>query len=83
MYVKYERCEQKGCYVKENKEQGVISNRQRWCELSVSQLLSQNKANCFLSAFDKENSIEFPLDSIYYLYMNSNPNLVLMSYAFL
>jgi len=27
-----------------------------------------------LSAFDKENSIEFPLDSVYYLYMKSNPN---------
>jgi len=24
--------------------------------------------------FDKENSIEFPLDSVYYLYMKSNPN---------
>jgi len=37
-------------------------------ELSVSQLLSQNKANCSLSAFDKENSIEFPLDFLYYIY---------------
>jgi len=27
-----------------------------------------------LSAFDKENSIEFPLDFVYYLYMKSNPN---------
>jgi len=26
---------------------------------------------------DKENSIEFPLDSIYYLYNRSNPNPVL------
>jgi len=24
--------------------------------------------------FDKENSIEFSLDSVYYLYMKSNPN---------
>ena len=24
--------------------------------------------------FDKENSIEFPLDSVHYLYMKSNPN---------
>jgi len=24
--------------------------------------------------FDKENSIEFPLDFVYYLYMKSNPN---------
>jgi len=26
------------------------------------------------SAFDKENSIEFLLDSVYYLYIKSNPN---------
>ena len=42
--------------------------------MSVSQILSQNKANCSLSAFDKENLIEFPLDSVYYLYIKSNPN---------
>jgi len=42
--------------------------------MSVSQLLSWNKANCSLSAFDKENSVEFPLDSVHYLYMKSNPN---------
>jgi len=29
-----------------------------------------------LSAFDKENSIEFPLDSVHYLYKQSNPNPV-------
>jgi len=27
-----------------------------------------------LSAFDKENSIEFLLDSVHYLYKQSNPN---------
>jgi len=27
-----------------------------------------------LSVFDKKNSIEFPLDSVYYLYIKSNPN---------
>jgi len=27
-----------------------------------------------LSAFDKENSIDFLLDSVHYLYMKSNPN---------
>jgi len=42
--------------------------------LSVGQLLSRDKANCSLSAFDKENLIEFPLDSVHYLYMKSNPN---------
>ena len=34
----------------------------------MSQLLSRNKANCFLLVFDKENSIEFPLDFLHYIY---------------
>ena len=34
-----------------------------------------------LSAFDKENSIEFLLDSVHYLYKQSNPNPVLLSHA--
>ena len=36
--------------------------------LLVSQLLSRNKANCSLSAVDKENSIESPLDLLHYIY---------------
>jgi len=36
--------------------------------MSVSQLLSQNKANCSLLVFDKENSIEFLLDFLHYIY---------------
>jgi len=32
------------------------------------------KPTASLSAFDKENSIEFSLDSVHYLYMKSNPN---------
>jgi len=36
-----------------------------------------------LSAFDKENSIEFPLDSVHYLYKQSNPNSVLFILCFL
>ena len=39
-----------------------------------------------LSAFDKENSIEFLLDLVHYIYMQSNPNPsnpVLLSCAFL
>ena len=31
--------------------------------------------------FDKKNSIEFLLDSVYYLYTQSNPNPVLLSRA--
>jgi len=34
-----------------------------------------------LSAFDKENSIEFLLDLVHYIYMQSNPNPVFLSYA--
>jgi len=36
--------------------------------MSVSQLLSQNKANYSLLVFNKENSIEFSLDLLYYIY---------------
>ena len=32
------------------------------------------KPTTLLSVFDKENSIEFLLDSVHYLYMKSNPN---------
>jgi len=32
------------------------------------------KPTALCSAFDKENSIEFLLDSVHYLYMKSNPN---------
>jgi len=39
------------------------------------------KPNAPLSVFDKENSIEFPLDSVHYLYKQSNPNPVLLSRA--
>jgi len=34
-----------------------------------------------LLAFDKENSIEFLLDSVHYLYKQSNPNTVLLSHT--
>ena len=30
-YVECKRCGQKGCHVEENREQRVISNRQKWC----------------------------------------------------
>jgi len=32
------------------------------------------KPTAFCSVFNKENSIEFSLDSVHYLYMKSNPN---------
>jgi len=31
LYVECKRCGQKGCHVEENREQGVISGRQKWC----------------------------------------------------
>ena len=43
-----------------------------WPELSQLSLCS---------AFDKENSIESSLDSVHYLYKQSNPNPVLLSRA--
>jgi len=34
-----------------------------------------------LSVFDKENLIEFLLDLVHYIYMQSNPNPVFLSHA--
>jgi len=31
LYIECKRCRQKGCHVEENREQGVILNRQKWC----------------------------------------------------
>jgi len=54
-------------------------------ELSSNVRLANSKAGIKptapLSTFDKENSIEFPLDSVHYLYKQSNPNPVLLSCA--
>ena len=54
-------------------------------ELSSNVRLANSKAGikptASLSAFDKENSIEFPLDLVPYIYMQSNPNPVLLSHA--
>jgi len=40
----------------------------------VAGLQAGIKPIALCSAFDKENSIEFPLDSVHYLYIKSNPN---------
>jgi len=48
-----------------SKIQVLLAAKVWWPELSQLSL-------CL--AFDKENSIEFPLDSVHYLYMKSNPN---------
>jgi len=34
MYVECEKCGEKGCHVEENRGQGVIRNRQKWCGCS-------------------------------------------------
>jgi len=40
----------------------------------IFQVPSISKPTALLSVFDKENSIEFPLDFVYYLYTKSNLN---------
>jgi len=37
LYVECERCGQKGCQMEENRGQGVISDRQKWCECQKRQ----------------------------------------------
>jgi len=44
------------------------------CFVRVAGLQARIKPTALCSVFDKENSIEFPLDSVHYLYMKSNPN---------
>ena len=44
----------------------------RYCK--KAKLQARIKPTVLCSAIDKENSIEFPLDSEHYLYMKSNPN---------
>jgi len=39
-----------------------------------AKLCARIKPTALCSAFDKENLIEFPLDSVHYLYKQSNPN---------
>ena len=39
-----------------------------------AKLQARIKPTVLCSVIDKENSIEFPLDSVHYLYMKSNPN---------
>jgi len=43
-------------------------------DVRVAGLQAGIKPTALCLAFDKENLIEFPLDSVHYLYMKSNPN---------
>jgi len=44
------------------------------CHVRLANSKARIKPTAPLSAFDKENSIEFLLDSVHYLYTKSNPN---------
>jgi len=56
---------------------GVMVTFRRLSRVGICQrakLCARIKPTALCSVFDKENSIEFLLDSIHYLYMKSNPN---------
>ena len=46
----------------------------KWKSVRLAESKAGIKPTASLSVFDKENLIEFPLDSVHYLYMKSNPN---------
>jgi len=52
-----------------------------YCKCKEAKLQARIKPTALCSAIDKENSIEFPLDLVHYIYMQSNPNPVLLSCA--
>jgi len=56
-------------------------NMYKQCQCQRAKLHTGIKPTALCSALDKENSIEFPLDSVHYLYKQSNPNPVLLSHA--
>jgi len=60
----------------------VLSDHPRWMfSVRLANSKARIKPTAPLSAFDKENSIEFLLDLVHYIYMQSNPNPVLLSHA--
>ena len=52
----------------------TANNRINYIDVRVANSKAGIKPTAPLSAFDKENSMEFPLDSVHYLYKQSNPN---------
>jgi len=67
-------------------ESGVVQKgkgtaKQHMVSVRLANSKAGIKPTAPLSVFDKENSIEFPLDSVHYLYKQSNPNPVLLSRA--
>jgi len=51
-----------------------ISLLSLYLDYKEAKLQARIKPTTLCSAIDKENSIEFLLDFVYYLYMKSNPN---------
>ena len=58
-----------------------ISSGAKWPDVRLASSKAGIKPTAPLSAFDKENLIEFSLDSVHYLYKQSNSNPVLLSRA--
>ena len=51
---------------------GVTKEIKQYCQRA--KLYTRIKLTALCLAFNKENSIEFPLDFVHYLYIKSNPN---------
>jgi len=54
--------------------EGVKEEIGNWESVRLANSKAEIKPTASLSAFDKENLIEFLLDSVHYLYMKINPN---------
>jgi len=54
--------------------EGVKEGIGNWESVRLTNSKARIRPTAPLSVFDKENLIEFPLDSVHYLYMKSNPN---------
>jgi len=60
-------------FFQETRHSGCSDNL-LWSSVRLANSKARIKPTAPLLAFDKKNLIEFPLDSVYYLYMKSNPN---------
>jgi len=60
---------------------GLANYYRRFINVRLANSKAGIKPTAPLSVFNKENSIEFPLDLVHYIYMQGNPNPVLLSCA--
>jgi len=73
-YLKCPRCGKGECYVEDDQGQGTLpywkKEKISWCgcRCQRAKLCAGIKPTALCSAFDKENSIEFLLDFLLYLY---------------